>query len=280
MVAKSPDDGCSLALFHPAVDELDPVELALQVGEEPFRAVPGVAEDDGLLHPVVVQRGLERIELRAGPQKLEGVNEGLGRDLLFVEDDGDGVLQIRFYQPLDFGRHGGREQQGLMLVDHAGEDEVDVLEEAFLHHLVRLVEHEGLDLGERDLAAIDQVDQAAWCGHQDVHEILQLGLLDPHVEPAVHGERHDVDVLGDASDLVHVLEGELPGGDDDQGLDGCEGGIDPLDQGNGAGAGLARARFGRGPEVTPLEDRLYRLFLYRCELGVAHLAQGVEYSAV
>ncbi|MEJ7718600.1 MAG: hypothetical protein WKF31_11780 [Thermoleophilaceae bacterium] len=62
----------------------------------------------------------------------------------------------------------GREEQGLTLARRLGHDAVDGGLEAHVEHAVGLVEHEHVHVRERELAALEQVLEAAGRGGHDV----------------------------------------------------------------------------------------------------------------
>ena len=51
-----------------------------------------------------------------------------------------------------------------------------------------------------------QVDESAGGCHQDVHAVLELGLLNVHVEAAKDGEWDDVRMFGDIVYFLHILQ--------------------------------------------------------------------------
>jgi hypothetical protein len=82
---------------------------------------------------------------------------------------------------------------------------------AEVHHLVGLVEHEDLDPAQRERAVVDQVEQAAWRGDEDVDARHQpAGLADGHATE--HAIDREIQVLGVALHVVGDLRGEFAGG--------------------------------------------------------------------
>ena len=51
------------------------------------------------------------------------------------------------------------------------------VDEAEIKHLIGFVEHENLDLGEIDGAPVEQIDEPAGCGDEDVDAALQSANL-------------------------------------------------------------------------------------------------------
>ncbi len=85
-----------------------------------------------------------------------------------------------------------------------------------VEHAVRLVEHEDLDVREVHGLLLRVIEQAAGCGHEDVHALAQaVGLrLETHAAEHDHGlEREMTPVVADV--LLH-LGRKLAGGGEDQ----------------------------------------------------------------
>ena len=74
-------------------------------------------------------------------------------------------------------RHGGREQHGLALLRHHLGDLAQVVHEAEVEHLVGFVEDEIAHGRQADGAAVDEVEQAARRGDEDVGALFKLQLL-------------------------------------------------------------------------------------------------------
>ena len=100
----------------------------------------------------------------------------------------DRVGQVALDQAVDGAVEGGREQQGLVGLVEPAQHPLDLGHEAHVGHAVGLVEHQRLELGHRDLAAVAQVDQAARRGDDHVDALAELGHLALDVGAAVDGE--------------------------------------------------------------------------------------------
>ena len=132
------------------------------------------------------------------------------------------------------------------------EDAAHVVDEAHVQHPVGLVQHEDLQPGQVDELLAVEVAQAAGGGHQDVHALFQplhLGSL-AHAAEDDGGAQGQVLAIGLKALLD--LEGQLPGGGEDQGPDGAALGLaaaELLENGGGEGAGLAGAGLGAAQHV-------------------------------
>jgi hypothetical protein len=71
-------------------------------------------------------------------------------------------------QGCDRRRHRCREQQYLPAPRQQLGDSLHGVDEAEIEHPVGLVEREGLDMRQRERAAVDQGKQPAWRGDQNV----------------------------------------------------------------------------------------------------------------
>ena len=126
------------------------------------------------------------------------------------------------------------------------EDRLDVDDEAHVEHPIRLVEDDGMDPIEAELAATDEVEDASRRADHDLRAVLERGDLAVHARAAVDGDGADVAELAEALDLLRDLHAELAGRGQDQRLHPERGGIDLLDdrdpeRGGLAGAGLRLA---------------------------------------
>ena len=236
---------------EPALGEVvgDALRLALGAGEhDDLLGVLGLqdATDDLGLVEVV---GLVD-ELR-GRRHHGGVVRRLGADVHRVAHVGAGQR--------DDGRgHGRREQHRLAGLGRLRQQRDDVGEEAEVEHLVGLVEHEGVHVGEVERATVGQVDEATRGAHDDVDaglERLELGVV---ADAAVDGQDAQAHVLAGEVEVVGDLERELTGRGHDQGLRlalrqvgvrRVAGGDRALQDRDAEGEGLAGARAGLADEV-------------------------------
>ena len=158
-----------------------------------------------------------------------------------------------------------------------GQDAAHVGPEAHVEHAVGLVEHEDLHLGEIDVAALLQVEQAAGCGHQQVDapaQLLELGLV---AHAAVDGGDALAGVLGAVAGHVLDLAGQLAGGGDHEGADGCAcATAHQLQGGQDEGGRLAGAGLGAAQDVTAGEGEGDGLFLDGGGFGVAEALDSLE----
>jgi hypothetical protein len=108
-----------------------------------------------------------------------GVAPLAARDL-----DPHGVALEALRQRDDRPGQGRREQKRPPLRRRRLENELQVLAEAEVEHLVRLVEHHGFEERQVEPTTLQMVAQAAGCPHDDVGPLGELALFAPRVHAA------------------------------------------------------------------------------------------------
>ncbi len=204
-----------IGLAEVAVDGVGPDPLLAELLDQPVGTPLGAHEDQGLLRvPADGGAHLDPVHLvHLEEPVLHGVDGGVGRGHL-VEDR---VGEVPADQPVDRPVEGGREQQGLVLPLEAAEHPFDLGHEAHVGHAVRLVEHQGLDVGHRQLAPVAEIDEAARRGDDHVHAPSELLDLAFDVGPAVDGGDPEPGLFGQRLEHLAHLHGQLTGGDEDEG---------------------------------------------------------------
>ena len=103
----------------------------------------------------------------------------------------------------------GREQERLVVTVEATQHPFDLREKAHVGHSIGLVEDEELDIGDRQLTAVSQVDQTARRGDDDVDPATELLGLSIHGGAAVDRAQPEPDCLPQRSQDLADLHGEL-----------------------------------------------------------------------
>ena len=175
--------------------------------------------------------------------------------------DPQGVALVAAGEGGDLLGDGGAEQQGAALGGGGVEDELQVLAEAQVEHLVGLVEHDGAQVPQVQPPALQVIAQAARRAHDD----MAAGGQHPLLGPAVHA----ADAGGDAGagravqpgQLALHLHRQLARRGDQQGERGA-GLAEPLlaaeqrrGQGQAVGDGLAGPGLGGHQQVAALRLR-------------------------
>ena len=184
---------------------LDP--LLAQVLDETVGAPLGAHEEQRLLLAAADGRGhLDLVHLVHLEEAVLHEGDGLrGRGHL-VEDR---VGQVALDQAVDGTVEGGGEEQRLVGLVEAAEHPLDLGHEAHVGHAVGLVEHQRLELVDRELAPVAEVDEAARRGDDQVHALAELGHLAVDVGTAVDGDGVQPELLGQRGQHVVHLHGEL-----------------------------------------------------------------------
>jgi hypothetical protein len=154
-------------------------------------------------------------------------------------------------QTVDVAVEGGREEHGLVGLLDAAQHPVDLGEKAHVGHAVGLVENGHLDVGHRDLAPVGEVDQPSRGGDDDVDALVQLLDLALDVGPAVEDDGPPAHGLGQRLEDLGHLDGQLPGGDEDEAAGPSRGrGTQAHEEGQAEGQGLARSGLGLAADVA------------------------------
>lgn len=270
--AKAIEQRRSSGLVETTVDYFSGRELLLDMVVEPFSVVSGIAEYDGLFRPRLVHELEQGFEPILAADFQEAMLEALRRLLLLIQVDGQRISEIFPGQLPNLFRHCRRKQKCLVLVYEAANDEFDVRDEAHLEHFIRFVEDEGSDVCQAKRSVTKQVDEPSRSGHEDVNSMVELCYLYLDRKTTIDRRRRDVGFPGNLGDFSDVLQRQLAGRHEDQGLNGLEGCIDHLDKGNGAGGGFSGAGFCPGDDVGSGQDMWKRLFLNRRQIDVSHVS--------
>ncbi|VWC23611.1 hypothetical protein BLA24064_05945 [Burkholderia latens] len=142
----------------------------------------GRREDDRLVERVVAQQVIEQAVLVvAVVDVVHRLRDIRARFDLRGDLDALRILQQAARQRTDLAVERRREQHRLARLGRRGDDRLDVVDEAHVEHAVGFVEHEHLQLGQVDAAALEVIEQTARRGDQDLgvlreqHQLLAVG---------------------------------------------------------------------------------------------------------
>ena len=175
-------------------------------------------------------------------------------------------------KPLDFGRHGRREEQRLPRERDELGDPLDVGDEAHIEHAVGFVDDEDLDAGEEKFAAFEMIEQAARRRDQDVGAAVELLQLLIKGDAADEERDRQLVVLAVADEVLLDLRREFTRRLQDQRARHARPGpalLQPGQHRQHEGGRLARAGLGDAQDVSPGEDERDRLLLDRSGFGVS-----------
>ena len=157
---------------------------------------------------------------------------------------------VVFRDATHLAAHRGAEQPGAFVLWRFLQDGGQVLLEAHVQHLVRLIKHRDPHVRQVNGPAIDQVDQAAGRGHHHVRSTLDAAHLLADVRTAVYGyATHTGQVLAEVAQVAGDLNAQLARGCQHQRLHLTQFRIDGVKQRQPECGGLPGAGLGQGHHV-------------------------------
>ena len=258
-----------------AVDRVRGQTGALQHVAELLAADLLVAEDQHLA-VLATQQALERVRLVADADRGEAVRDRARRLAAAADLHALGAGQEVLDQRLDLLGERRGEQQVLPLVRHAQEHAPDLRHEAHVEHAVGLVEHDHLDVLERDVAALEVVDQASRAGDEHVQAALEGALLDRQVDAAERGADVQAGVLGVGAEVLGDLYAQLARRHDDQAAQARLAAAEAVEHRQAERRGLAAAGLAEPDQLVAVEDLGDRVLLDLGRLFVAGVAHALE----
>ena len=176
---------------------------------------------------------------------------GLGLDGHF-----DGVVQIFAGDAADRRRHGGGEERDLFVLRGVGEDTFDILGETHLQHLVGLVKHQVVQVGQVQRAALEVVDDPARSAHHDLGPTPQARQLHGVGLAAVDRQYRDLGQMGAvAAECFRDLQSKLPGRRQHQRLGVLAGDVDAGENRDREGRRLTGAGLSQPDDVGARHQR-------------------------
>ena len=181
-------------------------------------------------------------------------------------------------QLVDALGHGRGEQNRLAALRRHRDDGLDVLDEAHLEHLVRLVEDQGADVVEYQRATTAQVQGPTRRGHHDIDSPPQRVDLMTCGSAPVDGDQSGSESTPVSVERLRDLERQLTGGDEDQ-RGRCLPAltdVESLEDRQREGRGLARAGRRLSEQVPARDEHRDRRRLDRGCLFVPEGRQSAE----
>jgi hypothetical protein len=175
-----------MALRHVAMNRLGVVPAFPEVSSQPVNTNFGPPKDQSLMNqPRLTQQPVEGEGAFLVSYFVVTLVDLLHRFGIPAYPYPLGVIQVTLGQSLDRPRNGSREKQGLPGLRRVPDDKVDVVEKAYVQHLVRFVQDKRLDVIEPQIAALHVVDKAARGGYDYVNTPLKSVYLTGHGLAAV-----------------------------------------------------------------------------------------------
>ena len=194
------------------------------------------------------------------------------------------IVQVLAGDPVDRGRHGGREQSDLTVLTDLAEDLFDVFGEAHLEHLVGLVEDEVTQAAELERPLLQVVDDTTRGAHDDLRTTAQTRQLRAVGLSAVDREHGEVGKFsGIGGERLGDLDREFASGGEDESERAVVGAprLGEVGQGRqGEGRGLAGSGLGETDDVTARQEGRDRLGLDGGGDLVALRLYGLEHERV
>lgn len=151
---------------------------------------------------------------------LDSLRDVLGSRTDSTDREEDVVLQEGSGEHLYLPGEGGGEHESLSVV-HAGHvDTLDNLSdlrlETHVEHSVGFVKDEVLDVGERDLASVNQVDQSTWSGREQITASVERSDLRADIGTTVDDGRSDPRSVGELPGFVVYLRDQFSSRGEDE----------------------------------------------------------------
>ena len=176
-------------------------------------------------------------------------------------------------------RDGGREQSQIFPVFGLLNDSGDILEKAHVQHPVGFIQHHRLHLVQMDGLPVVMIHQTTRCCHHNLGLALQLLDLSADAGAAVEHRHPDSLIKGQQTPkLVPNLDGQLPGGSQNQPLNTVAFRVDMLNHGNAEGKGLTGASGCLGNYILPLQKMRNGLRLNGGGVSVSLFFQSLQHG--
>ncbi len=239
----------------------------------------GLAEHDGGARVVETQQVEDGVLAVAQGDAGGAIGDVAVLARLSGRDHAQGVALELGRQPGDGGRHGGRKHQRAALGRGGLQDELQILAEAEVQHLVGFVQHAGAQGGQVQAAAFQMIAQPPRRADDDLRAAVQ--------RPALGAEIHAADAGSDLrpgpgvkpAQLARHLQRQLArGGDGQRHRQPAQRQLPVVEDVRGhrqpEAHGLARAGLRRHQQVAPGGFGGQHRLLDRGEAGIALGSQG------
>ena len=226
------------------------------------RAKLGAREHQHLAPVVLLDDVQQHVFFLAAAHRVDHLRDALHRGVAGRDLDALGVLEQVGGQLADLVAEGGREQQALLVFRHKGQHFFLVMDEAHVQHAVGFVEHQNFNAGQVQKALTLQIEQAAGCGHQNVHALFDLADLRVHAHATKDHGGVELQVFAVIAHRLFDLSGQFAGGGEDQSADGFAANAvfarltqtQLVQHGQGEGGGFASAGLGASQQVLPSQN--------------------------
>lgn len=247
-----------------AMDRVGRDFLMAKIFADSVRAAFGSREDQRAGNIAFFQEGFEEAAFIVFIDEQQGLLDPLSGRRLRGHFDSHRIGQHSVGEFGDGIGHGRGEKEALSLggqgVDHASH----VVDEAHIEHPVRLIEDEVIQVFQRDESLAHQVEQASWCGDEDVGFFPQGAFLGGLIHAAEDHRAGEAQVAAIGFEAVVDLGGEFAGGRHHQHanvlLAGVAG-VEALQDGQGESGGFTGSGLRAPKKVASFQQRRDRLGL-------------------
>lgn len=248
-----------------------------------IRSVLGSCENEHVLDFRVFEQVDDEAVFTAFIDMVDILTDGFGsgRDrrnfnFLWIAED-------RPRECLDLRCHGRREEECLAFDRDNLEELLDIVDESHIEHPIGLIEDEYLDVRERNIPLIHEVEESSRSRDEDVDPLSESFGLISLLHPAKYHGLMESGVSSIRPETLLNLDREFASRSDDEGLDFSLSliwvflGIQELEDGDRKSRRLPGPGLGTSEEVATREDRRNSRRLDGCRSGVSFVFNSSEY---
>ena len=264
-----------------AVDGHSPDARAGKLPHNAVRPMLGAGEHQRAGHLRFLQQLRQQVALVALVHKINALLNALHRRGGRRDHHLFRAVEQAVGQLLDLPRHGGREQQRLLLPRKAGEHPLHIMYKAHVQHAVGFVQYEYLNIFQVDIALSDEIVQAAGRGCQDIYALFQPGHLGILVHAAENNAVCKAHMAAVSRKAFVDLQRKLAGRRENERSDGtparrCWRSRQTLQNGHGERGGLAGSGLSAAQQVPPGQYGRNGFLLNGRRFFVARLGGGFQ----
>ncbi|MFT7078150.1 MAG: hypothetical protein ACJA0P_004177 [Planctomycetota bacterium] len=266
----------ALGLGHVSLQRDGCVPASVKLLSQPLGTVLRPREDDGRVKRIACDELFEYSRLVRLSKRHKLVLDCLGRTRVGELDDG-GLMKDLVSQLANLASHGRREHEVLSARREGLEDTADVGQEAHVEHVVSLVKNEHLHAAEAKGPLVQEVQQTARAGHDDVWLGPKCANLPRDGYTAEDRRGGQWREFGQALELCVHLHAEFTGGRDHENAKSRAAVHQkPLEDRKHEGSRLTGACLGKTQDIAALKGGRNALGLDGTGLGEAHSVQGLD----
>ena len=253
VVLEGAQGALALGMVLVAVDGFGLEPLCQKVLRNALDAMLGLAEYEHLAEFGLREELFQDVYLCLAALDMYDVLLDVFGGILGLDRYPDRLAQKVLDDLFDVRRKGCREKESVARLGHPGHDESHVVDESHVEHAVRLVEDDGLEFGEDDELARDQILDPAGRADDEIVFVFQVAYLFLYRNAADATDGEYAHAFGEGSELGVDLDGQLAGRSHDEDLL-LRIRADFVDERDEKSRRLAGAGVGDADDVGALED--------------------------